>query len=651
MKSRICFISPSDDCTVLYRKTLSTLPDPPPIFEGNLETSEPAASTAMKQGYEIFVTQEQNARYLWGKVDAPIVAIPLTALDVVRAMVRARNAYGEPVAFFKSHPPYTLWPVIREIVNFRFKEFVFRNAEDCSAKLKQAIGEGFPAVVGGAVILPLAKAMGIPCISLLPLSDDILKSYRQAQHIESIRHIEQREAKKFKSVVQYSFSGIIATDERNRVIVFNPAAESIFETPADHVLGQPLDKIIPRKQLPGVNQQEQAQFEEVRTIRDKQLMVNRIPMVEEDTILSTLFTFQEVSKIQSMEETIRRAEHAMGMSAKLQFQQIVGNSEAIKETIQRAKRYAPTEETILITGESGTGKEIFAQSIHNASSRRTHPFLAVNCSAISPTLLESELFGYAEGAFTGARRGGKQGMFELAHRGTIFLDEVGELSREAQGHLLRVLQEKEVMRVGAAKVTPVDVRVIAATNSPLEHAVQQGLFRWDLYQRLNVLQLRLPPLREHPEDLLPLINHFVNQGCPDQPLARNIIKLLSKYKKLLTGYAWPGNVRELQNLMRRVVVLVGTMPSDSVEQEIRELLADNFGNAFAFSRSMTRADQGIPKTTVDDVTTELIRQQYKEWQGNQAELARRLGIGRTTLWRRLKKAGIHRQGGGRGGTP
>jgi PAS domain S-box-containing protein len=640
MKSRICFISPSHECTVLYRETLSRLSDPPPIFEGAMETAETAALAALKQGYEIFVTQEQNARYLWGKMDAPIVAIPLTALDIVRAIVRARNTCGEPVAFFKSHPPYELWPVIREIVSFPFKEFVFKDQRDCAAKLRRAVEEGFCSVAGGAAILPLARKMGIPCIPLLPLPEDILKTYHQAQHIAAVRQIEQREAMKFKTVVRYSFSGILAADEKSKVVVFNPAAESIFGIPADQVLGQPLDRIIPRIQLPGLSQQGQAQLEEVRTVREKQLMVNRIPIVEEDRILGTLFTFQEVSKIQSLEEIIRRAEHAKGMTAKLRFQHIVGNSRVVRETIQKAKRYASTEETILITGESGTGKEIFAQSIHNASPRRTHPFLAVNCSAISPTLLESELFGYAEGAFTGARRGGKQGMFELAHRGTIFLDEVGELSREAQGHLLRVLQEKEVMRVGAAKVTPVDVRVIAATNTPLENALRQGLFRWDLYQRLNVLQLRLPPLREHPEDIPPLMESFVHQWCPQGDLADNIMDLLAKQEKFLRRYAWPGNVRELQNLMRRIVVLAGTLTGESVEQEIRELLADNFGNAFVVPRLKTRSGRGAPEITVADVTIEHIRQQHGEWQGTQADLARRLGIGRTTLWRRLKKAGI-----------
>jgi propionate catabolism operon transcriptional regulator len=281
---------------------------------------------------------------------------------------------------------------------------------------------------------------------------------------------------------------------------------------------------------------------------------------------------------------------------------------------------------------------VFAQSIHNASSRRTHPFLAVNCSAISPSLLESELFGYAEGAFTGARRGGKQGMFELAHLGTILLDEIGELSREAQGHLLRVLQEKEVMRLGDARITPVNVRVIAATNRALEKEVQKGGFRWDLYHRLNVLQLRLPALREHPEDILDLADHFVAQSCPNRRLAGQIRKVLAEQEGLLRGYPWPGNVRELQNLLRRVVALVGTTDGAEIEREIKALLEEISADQLPLKVLPGIQRRGKLKSTLKRVTSELILEQQKASDTSKKELARRLGIGRTTLWRRLKEA-------------
>ena len=637
MAGKICFISPSTESTKLYKEALDFLPEPPVIFEGAMQDSVTAAITAFKEGYDILVTPEHNARRLWGKIDTPIVPIPHSyGLDIALAIQRAKTEYGEPIAFFESHEPYILLSDLREILNCDFNVIVFQDKRDCVLKLKQAMQEGFRAVVGGAMITPLAHEMGIPCISLLPSPEDILKTYNQAQHIAAIRQLEEREAMKFKYVVQYSFSGIIVVDESNKVVVFNPTAEHIFGTTATEVLGQPLEKVIPQNNFPIVDKKEHVRLDELITIHNKQLMVNIIPTVEGDKVHATILTFYEVSNIQLMEEKIRRAGHAKGLSARLKFQDIIGNSRAIRETIKRAQRFAPTDETVLITGESGTGKEVFAQSIHNASSRCAHPFLAVNCSAISKTLLESELFGYVEGAFTGARRGGKQGMFELAHGGTIFLDEIAELPQEAQGHLLRVLQEKEVMRVGDAKVTPINVRVIAATNRPLENAVQQSIFRADLYHRLNILQLRLPTLREIPEDILPLAYSFVTKWCSSQPLANQIKGVLSKYEYLLIKHSWPGNVRELQNLLRRILALVITTNSESLEKEIKELLHESLENPLAVVPSNKDPAQNHPKERLKDITSEIIRQQYEEWHGSKSAFAKKLGIGRTTLWLKLK---------------
>jgi transcriptional regulator, propionate catabolism operon regulatory protein len=637
MASKICFISPSPESTILYKEALSGLPEPPPVFEGAIREARTAALEALAQGYDILVTLEHNARHLWGKIDTPIVVIPRTALDIARAIHRARNEYGEPLAYFESLQPYVHMAALREILNYDVKEFVFKGRQDALSKINQAIREGFHAVIGGAIITPLARKQGIPCVSLHPSPEDLLRAYRQAQQISSVRQIEQREAMKFRYVAQYSFSGIIVADEKNRIVVFNPAAERIFGTPANQVLGQSLWKIINREYLPGVDSKAHPQLEVLITIKKIKLMVNTIPILEEGRIHGMILTFHEVSDIQSMEEKVRRAGHVNRLSAKLQFRDIIGNSRAIRETIERAQRFAATDETVLITGESGTGKEVFAQSIHNASSRRNHPFLAVNCSAISPTLLESELFGYAEGAFTGAQRGGKQGMFELAHPGTIFLDEIGELSREAQGHLLRVLQEKEVMRVGGAQLTPVNVRVIAATNRSLEKALQQGLFRWDLYHRLNILPLRLPALRDRPEDLIPLASSFVAQSCANQKLANQIREVLLKYEGLLTGYSWPGNVRELQNLLRRIMALVGTLREGRIEEVIREQFKESFDYPLTLEQPNHGVKGGNLKETLTEITFELLHQQDKAFLGNKKELAKKLGIGRTTLWRKLKK--------------
>ncbi len=636
MASKICFISPSPESTVLYRETLSGLPDPPPIFEGAMKEAHQTALAALRQGYDILVTPEHNARHIWDKIDTPIVVIPRTAIDIARAIVRAKKAYGEPLAYFDSLQPYVHMAALREILDYDVKEFVFNGQKDAERKIRQAMREGFHAVIGGAIVAPLARKHGIPCVSLLPSPDDLLRAYRQAQQLSSVRQVEQREAVKFRQVVQYAFSGIIVTDEKNRIAVFNPAAERIFATPANQVLGQSLWKVIDRESLSGLDGKAHPQLEVLVTIGKKRLMVNTIPITEEERILGMILTFHDESNIQSMEEKVRRAGHVGRLAAKHHFHDIIGRSRAIRAAVRRAQHFAATDETVLITGDSGTGKEVFAQSIHNMSARRNHPFLAVNCSAIAPTLLESELFGYAEGAFTGAQRGGKQGMFELAHPGTLFLDEIGELSKEAQGHLLRVLQEKEVMRVGGAKVTPVDVRVIAATNRSLEAALRQGLFRWDLYHRLNILPLRLPALCERREDILPLANAFVAQASLPRGMAQRIMATLAAHDALVHAYPWPGNVRELQNLLRRIIALCGSAKEGAVEAVVDEQLRESLSPPLTLASPLPPPGANL-KEALKGIAATLLDEQEKAFGGSKAELARKLGIGRTTLWRKLKK--------------
>ncbi|OAT86163.1 sigma-54 interaction domain-containing protein [Desulfotomaculum copahuensis] len=328
--------------------------------------------------------------------------------------------------------------------------------------------------------------------------------------------------------------------------------------------------------------------------------------------------------------------HIRGLVAKFRFGDIVGRSAMIEETIREARKYAHSGAAVLITGESGTGKELFAQSIYNESNRREGPFVAVNCAALPENLLESELFGYEDGAFTGARKGGRQGLFPLAHGGTIFLDEVGELSSGLQARLLRVLQEKEIMPVGGHRIIPVDVRVISATNQNLTRAVQEGRFRKDLYFRLNVLNLQVPPLRDRLEDIPGLFIYFLERLAG--PGAAEKLNINNKLPESLKKYMWPGNVRELEGFVERYVALS----------------EENIHTHPTFHRllnKLTAGEEKIPPPDNDhQLTIELGDMLYMERQiltqasriirGGKSEMARVLGISRTTLWKKLKELNI-----------
>ncbi|WZL72185.1 sigma 54-interacting transcriptional regulator [Clostridiaceae bacterium 35-E11] len=266
---------------------------------------------------------------------------------------------------------------------------------------------------------------------------------------------------------------------------------------------------------------------------------------------------KDITEIQNLENQLRKQLLEKGYVAKYHFENIAGKSTVLKECIQKAKKIAQIDAPVLIVGESGTGKELFTQSIHNASKRRRKPFVAINCAALPSELLESELFGYEEGAFSGAKKGGKKGLFELAHTGTLFLDEIGDVPINVQVKLLRALQEKEVMRIGGTNIIPIDVRIMAATNQDLKVLIEKGKFRLDLYYRLNVLGLHLPALRDRKEDIKHIIQDILSEiGFKNKKIAPQVMKLL-------LDYPWKGNVRELRNCIEYMVYMGGDVLTKS----------------------------------------------------------------------------------------
>ncbi len=338
---------------------------------------------------------------------------------------------------------------------------------------------------------------------------------------------------------------------------------------------------------------------------------------------TAIASFEDVARREMLDRNIKQRLHGKGWIAKMTLDQFIGSSEKIRSLKIRTRKFARTDSTVLITGESGTGKEMLAQSIHNLSKRKAGPFVAINCAALPPNLLESEMFGYEEGAFTGTKKGGKVGLFELAHGGTIFLDEVGEMPLPLQSRLLRVLQEKAVMRLGADCIMPIDVRVIAATNQDLENLIEEKTFRKDLYYRLNILRLYIPPLRERVDDIPELVEsflrHFAHLNLEVKGINPRVIRLMQLY-------SWNGNVRELSNMLERAMLLsIGPMIE---EADIEELLPLKAGHAEAMT---------VPKNyTLQEMESEAIIQMLVSEEFSYTKVAAKLGISRTTLWRKLK---------------
>ncbi|MGE4283950.1 MAG: sigma-54 interaction domain-containing protein, partial [Clostridia bacterium] len=433
------------------------------------------------------------------------------------------------------------------------------------------------------------------------------------------------------TILESAKEAIIAVDENGIITAFNKAAYKSLNIPQNRkIKGQPIKGMISESDLLEALEKGEEEIGAIKTMNGVMVVSDRVPIKVESKNLGFICTFQNINKIQEIESKIRKELNNKGLIAKYTFGNIVGNSNVLKKTIETAYKYSRVDSNILLIGETGTGKELFAQSIHNASNRSLQPFVAINCAAVPENLLESELFGYVEGAFSGATKGGKAGLFELAHRGTIFLDEISEIPVNLQAKLLRVLQEREIRRIGDDKVIPVDVRVFSASNLDLREKVKEGTFRQDLLYRLDVLNLRIPPLREREEDIKSIAQYYIEIHC--KGLKKMVPDLMTGAVEALTAYEWPGNIRELRNICERLVVL--TDGKYITKEEIIELLS--LGDR-RLSSEKDESDERIKQTEESsDIDMETMLKLMQLVKVNKEDMAKLLGISRTTLWRRLK---------------
>lgn len=395
------------------------------------------------------------------------------------------------------------------------------------------------------------------------------------------------------TIVNLSHEGILLTDKDNIILLYNKKFSQLFEL-TDNMVGENFSRIIPPTLLQ--NPEHQIYINELIEFKDRSLLLNNSPFEHLGEPAGTYYAFQEVTHIRHLEKSLSKKLRDKGLVTRYTFASIQTESPRMKDCISFAKRLAPTNFTVLITGESGTGKELIAHAIHDSSPRAIYPFVAINCASFPENLLESELFGYEAGSFTGAIKEGKSGLFEQANNGTIFLDEVGDMPLSVQVRLLRVLQERQIMRVGSQRVIDVDLRVIAATNKDLQAEIQKGTFRQDLFYRLNVLPIMIPSLRERSEDIIPLLHIFMKDYHYKKiTLTREVETLLLKYK-------WPGNVRELMN----TAAFISFMDSDTAD--IHNLPTYILNAYTDFSHELTYLSARCDKEKAYELLTILSRQ-------------------------------------------
>jgi PAS domain S-box-containing protein len=450
----------------------------------------------------------------------------------------------------------------------------------------------------------------------------------------------KEELEMYKLIFNSIHHGCEVIDKKGYYTHFNESYQKFFGLDPLAQIGKHCTDVWEHTRMHIVAETGIAEINQTQKMAGKEILVHRIPIRKHGEVIAVFgqVLFKDVNELKKIARQLTLLESKVAFyekelldlrSTRYTFDSIVGVSKEIVLLKDEALKAAANNLSILITGESGTGKELFAQAIHNASPRRLNPFVRINCSAIPKDLIEAELFGYESGAFTGARSGGKLGKFELAHKGTIFLDEIGDLPIEMQPKILRVLEEKEFERVGGTSVYKADFRLIAATNKNLEKMVVEKQFRNDLYYRLNVIPFNIPPLRERRDDLLPLSNHLMKKITEEASIPGK--KFHPHTWETIHGYDWPGNVRELSNLLERVLFSVenGTIHHYDLPVYIRH------GKNSVVESKRLRLKEIRNKTDQDTICHTLERSGY-----NKVKAAKLLGIHRSVLYRKMKQYGI-----------
>lgn len=621
----ICLVAPSQQLVdntlrVCAKRSISI-----GAYLGVLNEALPIGKALQARGAKILISRKGTADLLSKHLDIQVVKINTTMNDYLRHIDLMRGHRGrigivEYITFIPELKKLCQYVGIPDALLYSYD-----STDNYQKVVESAISGEATILLGGGALLPqLAQKLNIPHTIVENTEENIEIALDVALQLLKVQKEEEKKQNYFRllsqrnsTILHFSNDAILATDNRGIITLANPMALSLLKKEASECVGQKISAFFSQVNFKELSSARAPLLDAIIPLRKTQYSVNFIPIVLGNQFEGVVCTFHTIQAIQETEQKIRMQLYEKGHVAKYHFSDIIGRSSAICRSKEIAASYAKAESTVLIIGETGTGKELFAQSIHNSSSRSGRPFVAINCAALGKDLLESQLFGYEEGAFTGAVKGGRQGLFEVAHGGTIFLDEIGEIPPETQMQLLRVLQEKEVRRVGSYRILPVDVRVICATNRDLVQEVQAGRFRRDLFYRINILRLDIPPLKDRREDIPLLISEMVQRY--DAGIAEKAMPHIDALIGRLRQYDWPGNVRELVGLVERIT----TLSEHGVQARTLE-------NIFLKDMTGQAAASEMPKEKPDK---QAVLNALAQCGGSRVKAAELLGISRSTLWR------------------
>lgn len=567
-----------------------------------------------------------------------IVPLRVQTQDFFKALIEA-SKFSKQICIVNYYDEFIENEHLAEEVNLadlfgmNIRQYIYNSKEHAEEVIKKLSKDTKNVVIGSGLIVNLAKSNGLH--SVLWYSEKTIElAVSIAFDILGAKILERGNFKRESVVLEHFQEGVITVNKVNRIVNMNEATRKLIELEKPVASSAKLlsDVLQPSELLDELLTQNELKDHIVR-YKNKTLLVTKYSIHVNDVLDGSVILMSDVEKLQLKENKVRRKLNKKYEGAKYTFDDIIGQSDQMVKAKVKAQTFAKANSNVLILGESGTGKELFAQSIHNASNRTEQPFVAVNCAAVPENLLESEFFGYSDGAFTGALKGGKPGLFEVAHNGTIFLDEIGELPLSMQAKLLRVLQEKMVRRIGSAQAIPIDVRVISATNMNLIEMVKEKTFRMDLYYRIAVLNLFLPNLNQRRDDIYLLFKRFVVQNNP--ALYATIDRFSEAILPMFENHYWEGNVREFENTVERLFAYLDaeeTITKEMIVQYVDESIKENY-----YLLNQTELVNETFQKTMKELELTKIQEVLDRTNGNKQETAKILGISRSTLWRKISE--------------
>ena len=593
-----------------------------PLYKATEHDAVSIANDLIARGTRIIISTGLAYQYLKREVSISLLEMPFSGLEAAIAAKKALS-YSNRIVHIGTAP---LFHYLQKGLEFlgveqnciRFCELDMEKTIE--EQTLDMLSEGYEVIIGGYRAVKQAQRYGKQGIEVNVDELVIQTTILNAQSIAEEMIEKEKKSELDNAILQATSEGIIAVDVNQRILRANPAAERIFN---GSLLGLRFDDALQQNHVVDIDTVTPDQLEDPSQYT--LVILNKLPVIVHGEEQGSVISVKKVSEIQELRHQTRKHLYVQGLWAEHYFADIKGTSKAITAAKEKAEIYAKYDSAVLISGETGTGKELFAQSIHNTSRRKTQPWVPVNCASLPENLIESELFGYAKGAFTGANKEGKMGFFELADGGTIFLDEISEIPITTQSKLLRVIQEGDVIRVGGDKIIHVDIRVICSSNKDLLQLIREGKFKEDLYYRLCVLELKLPPLRERKEDIKDLAYALLNKFNHQHD--KYITSIAPQALQVLENLPLYGNVRELSNIIERTVILCEKSSIDET------LLRETIDSSALTAAPISAASSGKLK----DLQKEVILSTLEQCGGNKAAAARALGIDPSTLWRKMKK--------------